>query len=77
MVDTACRIHVDFNRHSPLTAVRAVDIEPFTETWNADIPYTNCASHSHVRLVSFSGLNFLRFLFLNEKVVFSHFLTIF
>ena len=44
-------VRVDFDRESSLTAVRVYDLEPYTDRWDYDLPYTNMTSNSHIRLV--------------------------
>lgn len=45
-------VRVELNRDSLLHSTRVYDVEPFTDHWNRDLPYTNQASCSHIRLVS-------------------------
>ena len=44
-------VRVEMDRESSLSAVRVYDLEPYTDRWNYDLPYTNMTSNSHVRLV--------------------------
>ena len=45
-------VRVEFNRDSCLTAIRVYDVEPYTDSWDRDLPFTNQISNSHIRLVS-------------------------
>ena len=51
-MDHSGRVYVEFLRNSPLSGTRCYDVEPHSENWDTEAPYTNQAGYSHVRLVS-------------------------
>lgn len=67
-------VRVDLNRESPLTSVRVYDLEPYSDMWNQDLPYTNMVTNSHIRIVSSVLRALIMILMLFEKQFFKLFI---